>query len=1072
MAGLDTLNITNTGLLHINKKIINSRTFSSNLITAVGSPAVVDGVASEFSVNNYFIYSPLAFTNSEKIGIDFRGTFVKKEEFQCAFELISAAGAPLSISFENSRVSLTYRDLLLFSFGNISLDDDTEVQVNLSLTTRTYEFTLIYGKQILQKSGILDLTIPLESFVSLNIGSSSTNRENFWAGSIDLKEFNIYNNGALIYTPSKGTSWNFSNLLVSDGKIPLTDSSGPTANHIYTFPITEIKRSGNTILLTCEIDEDSYLTIREMGLYIQTSSGKVLFGYINNLNVNKTKGLAYNLVFTVDTTINVVNAIGFPEEGGIIVKDPDYMEFKNYTTIQQVNTYILTNLERIIRMNAGAKGSYINYSIENAQAGIGYNRPQVIYRLQQEMENAENCYNSIDTFVKLTNRFQKIVEDQVNPENIQVEGNLQVPANGIINGFSTTDYISHSSPFMNSSAWNFKVAFTSSTHNTEGTIASLGNNTSTNPLEIGVLNDKCYLKIRSLESINPTNLNSYYTRNNLSDSEIDGTSYYAWERVSDTPFYNFHCNNLVPSSSSIIAFPQSNQLILEHEGIDSSNFTISIRTLITNLTATQYLIGKTSINSNEGFELFIENGRIKANLYEEVSGDLIGTLSTRFNLKINRFYNIKLSYDGSKYSLHYKIEPEGSEYAEEEIETLTSNQLISLENTVDLVIGAQYSTNSQYPYQGSIDFANFSLSSYGYSWNGCSGLNLIYTETAIPESPFISYDSDFYEIPNSLVTDYSSGYVINTNSLFTVEDHTKYTISITYYEDEETEKGIYEVTRIVNDDLTTEKTILSEIIPISENLDNRMSLPSTTFVGVNCAAGISNPFSATINLVDWDISQGSTRWPFTKEVILNNTELLQYYNLPDYNKNQYATKDLCNLNRKIKFLSNRFEGNEDIIDFSYDEGITLCMKVALTDAEPKVLLYKSDLVEDIYFSLTFINQTLTFTVAAKEGVASVSKSLTLKEYDSYVNEPIMVTATFTPQYNNWGYLQMFKNNAAITEPKYVQLSSTADPSMFILSNYLTSSQHIGRYLKDLIVIKGVISTEDLKYINNLFDTNY
>ena len=73
-----------------------------------------------------------------------------------------------------------------------------------------------------------------------------------------------------------GTSQIF---LVRDGKIPLTDSTTPAANHIYSFPVTEIKRSGNTILLTCEIDEDSYLVIREMGLYIQTASGKVLFRF-------------------------------------------------------------------------------------------------------------------------------------------------------------------------------------------------------------------------------------------------------------------------------------------------------------------------------------------------------------------------------------------------------------------------------------------------------------------------------------------------------------------------------------------------------------------------------------------------------------------------------------------------------------------------------------------------------------------------------------------------------------------------------------------------------------------------
>lgn len=1070
MAGLDTLNITNTGLLNISKKVVNSRTFVSNLITAIGSPVVIEGVASGFSTEDYFVYYPLTFTNSEKISVNFKGIFFKKEGLQTAFQLISAAGAPLTMTFENSRVTFTYRDLLVFSFGNLALEDNMDIQINLVLTSNSYEFTLMYGKRILQKFGDLDLTIPLESFVSLNLGSNFSDRENFWNGSINLKEFSIYNNGALLYAPSEGTSWNFSNILVSDGKIPLTDSTTPAANHIYSFPVTEIKRSGNTILLTCEIDEDSYLVIREMGLYIQTASGKVLFGSINNLNVNKTKGLAYDLVFTVDTTINVVNAIGFPEEGGIIVEDPYFMEFKDFTTVQQVNTYILTNLERIIRMNAGAKGSYKNYSIENAQAGIGHNRPQVIYRLQQEMENAEDCYNSIDTFVKLTNRFRKITEYQVDPEAIQVEGDLRVPENGIISGFSTSNYITHPSSFADSAKWNFKCAFTSD-EDTKGAIASFNNGSSNSPLEIGVLNDKCYLKIKSLESIHPIGLDSYYTRYNSADIAVL-PPYYAWDRKAENLFYNFHCNTLVPAASPIVAFPQAIPLILEHQSISSSNFTLAVRALITDLTTTQYIIGKTSASSNEGFELFIENGKIKATFYEEGSGNPIGTISTKFNLKLNRFYDIEVKYDGTRYSLHYKIEAEGSKYAEEEVEYLVSDKLISLDNSVNFVIGAQYSASPQNPYQGSMDFSNFVLKDFSYTWNGCSELGTIYTLTITPTSTTPTYDNSYYEIRGALAEGYYTGEIINTSSLFTVDDHTKYTVSISYSEDEETQKGIYEVTRIINDDIVTETTVLSSIIPIVENWSNRMSIPSEIFVGVSSSPQISNPFSATINLVDWTISQGSSNWPFTKEVTLNNTKLIQYYRLPNLNKNQYAIKDICNLGRKIKFLSDRFEGNEDIIDFLYEEGITLCMKVALQDAEPKVLLYKSDLVEDIYFSLTFIDQTLTFTLATQDGYTSVSKSLVLQEYDAYTNEPIMITVTFQPQYDNWGYLQMFKNNEAITEPKYLKLNPAADPSMFILSNYLTSSEHVGRFLQDLVVIKGIISPQDLKYINNLFDTNY
>jgi hypothetical protein len=123
----------------------------------------------------------------------------------------------------------------------------------------------------------------------------------------------------------------------------------------------------------------------------------------------------------------------------------------------------------------------------------------------------------------------------------------------------------------------------------------------------------------------------------------------------------------------------------------------------------------------------------------------------------------------------------------------------------------------------------------------------------------------------------------------------------------------------------------------------------------------------------------------------------------------------------------------------------------------------------------------------KNGFASVSRQLTLEEYASYTNEPIMLTVILTPQYDDYYYLQMYKNNEAVTEEAYVQVDSSVDPAMFILSNYIeelptyevttngvqeTETAEVNRFVKDLVVIKGAISPNELAYINSLFDTNY
>ena len=518
MAGLDTLNITNSGLFNINKKIINSRVYSNSLIAAIGNPTILDGVASGFSSENYLFYSPLNLEEATALSINFQGNLTRSTKEQCVWELTNTSEASLRLIFENNKVTLMYNAERIFSFSNLTFSNEEDLKAYLTIETNHYTFTLNYGNKVLQKSGEFNFNIPLSTFTTIYIGNSSTNKEAYWEGDLNLKEFSTYKNGTFLYSPSEGTSWNFSNILISDGAFPLTDSTQTVAKHVYSYPIKEISRSSNTILLTCQIDENSYLTIKEIGLYINTPNGKVLFGSISNLNINKSKDLSYNLVFTVNTSISVVNAIGFPAENGIVVKDPEFVEFKDYTTTEQVNTYVFTNLERIIRMNAGAKGSYENSSIINNQAGIGHNRPQVMYRLQQELEKQEDCFNSVDTFAKLVNRFQKIIEEQVDYDALEIEGDLSVPTDGKVNGFTNTDYITSDTPFNATESWEVNTSFTTG-DKTSGTIVSLSNDSSYVPMQMSILNGYCHLNINKTESINPATLNSFYFRDPLGDLE-------------------------------------------------------------------------------------------------------------------------------------------------------------------------------------------------------------------------------------------------------------------------------------------------------------------------------------------------------------------------------------------------------------------------------------------------------------------------------------------------------------------------------------------------------------------------
>lgn len=1364
MAGLDTLTITNSGIFNINRKIVDSRVFSSSLITMKGKVAIKDGIASSFSQENYLTFSPLHFIDSEKITINFKGTYTTSDHNECPLELIDSEGKALSLLFENSRVTLIYNERTIFSFGNLEFPEGVALTAYLTLKNQSYEFTLYHGKQVLQKTGEFNFVLPLNSFITLNIGRSYINPENVWEGEINLNELFIYNNETLLYCPSEGASWNFSYILISDGTNALTDTTEPTKGHIYKFPITEINRSGNSVLLTCNIDEDAHIVIKEIGLYIQTTSGPLLFGYINNLNINKTEDLSYNLILLVNTTISVLNAVGFPAENGIVVKDPSFVEFKDYTTVQQVNTYVLTNLERIVRMNAGAKGSYINSSIENAQAGIGYNRPQVIYKLQQELEAQEDCYNTIDTFLKLVNKLQELYDYQVNYSILEAHGGILIPETGKVSDFSTNRYITVNTPFTGTSSWNARISF-DTRDVTHGTIMSLDFPTSTVntlPLKLNVTDNKCHLKINSIESISVSGSRSSYFRNALDDTVKDEVNYYGWSRVEDTPMYNFHCSNLAISSSPVVSFPRSGITTIEHKDMDSSSFAFSVEIMFTNITGTQYIIGKPNETSeNASFEILLVNGKLRAYLYDSETGNLIqGYMETIGKLKPNKYYIVSLSYDDETYTLRYTDEIEEEDRAtESETVTMSSSERISLKDTNILVLGNRYNTtrmrsagtfwgvpsspvalqggswesiawngskyvalnqngytatstdgitwttggsillssgsstiwkgiaygngvfvalsengfishsqdgiswelaykditltsivtgitwvslawsraafvamsssgytsnsNNGYtwvapiahseldgynwvgitgygltgvaaiskegyvsrssdngrqwrltgamgagmdnwsaiinksPYaeclaitsdgyrsisysgepgtwstpvkieeldglqadwkvfgwrpekgnisdqaiilsqsglvstspngslQGEIDLSNTLLESNSETWSGATEMSLLYSASPRPTNQSTLYDEDFYAIQGSTGTYYYYTTIINQD-IFSLVPSTKYTIDISYEEDNEARQAAYTVTYMLNDNESTKTTAVSQTSTIFSDLRNRMGIPSTTYLGIS--PDMSLPFSSSIELLNSGIWQGENSWEFGPLTPVNEAKLLQFYRMPDLSKSQYVTRDLCNLKRTIRFLGDTFESNEDLINITYEKGLTLCIKANLQNMNPKSILYKSNLTNDIYMSLTLLNQTLTFTLAGKSKEVSVSKAISLDEYDSYTKEPIMLTIFITPQYEDWFYMQMFRNNEPITENKYVQLNKTIDPSIYVLSNYIenmptyeaedeeghiiTKTVEPGKYVEGIVVIEGIINKDYLLYINNLFDTDY
>ena len=229
---------------------------------------------------------------------------------------------------------------------------------------------------------------------------------------------------------TENTSFEFTHILIGDGEFPLKNNSGPILKHIYEFPVIEVVRNKNNILLTAVIDEAAYLTIKELSLYCNYADGtKHIFSIISGIKIDKSNDLIYKLIIHVNLDINVVNTVAFPE---IKVKETDYANTSDFTNVKNIYTYTVENLERMIKTNALGVGNYLNglsedvnenpflplrpYGLDSSDygkmfelkpVGVGYNKPQTFYRFYDKLKRWKDNYNALFRYSNILNRFPK-----------------------------------------------------------------------------------------------------------------------------------------------------------------------------------------------------------------------------------------------------------------------------------------------------------------------------------------------------------------------------------------------------------------------------------------------------------------------------------------------------------------------------------------------------------------------------------------------------------------------------------------------------------------------------------------
>ena len=470
------MNVTDLGLLNINRKIIDSRKYKDNLISTVGATAIVDGNASSFDKESYLYKNNLSFKAGSTLTVCTKGVYLPSEAPQTAWKL-QGTNNSVVLQLTNSKVQVLLNNTVALSVSVPTITDTLDIRININISSDKLEAIAFLNDRVYHKIATITDNINTQEFASIFIGNNPLDTDTFWKGSFTVQNFAILENNVLNYSPSTGYPISFTKILVSDGEFPLSNSSAAISDHIYEYEINEVNRSGNTVLLTSQIGEEANIIIKEIGLYAETDEGEILFSNITGLNITTGEGVPYDLVLTINTTLSFVNVIGFPDVGSIIAEDPVYCTYKDFKTVKDLTLYILTNLERLIVLNA---------------TNIGYNRAQVFYRLQREMERQENCFASVQTFTNLMQKLHRVIETIFDKDAVQIHGTKvseasdeyitpSISEDGAVTDFSLTDYIMSVIPFNNESAWEFETAF-SLNEQGSGTVAALSNDTEVQPL--------------------------------------------------------------------------------------------------------------------------------------------------------------------------------------------------------------------------------------------------------------------------------------------------------------------------------------------------------------------------------------------------------------------------------------------------------------------------------------------------------------------------------------------------------------------------------------------------------------
>lgn len=1048
MASTKNMVITERGLNTLSRELLNRRKFQKRLISIIGNPTLADGLAFSIDNENYFKHSGLAFSDIDKVSISFKGVYLssnQEDKGQVLWSLTGINSESLTLVMFNDKISLykgssNIGDIAVGPFSN-----NKELSIKVSLGKEDFIATCIYdNKYSIISDKLLDM-LNFKSYTTVIIGSQPPYDP--WLGNVDLNEFIIYKNKSVYYAPSTEASFHFTKVLISNGNIPLTDTSTPLLNSIYEFGISEIKRTGNNLLLLANISSDVYLNVKEVGLYSYTDEGPMLFSKITGLSIRKQRDLGYGLLFNVNLELGVVNTVALPE---IVVHTQDTITQKDFLTAKRVHTYIDIDMERIIAMNALTLGRGRLQKVQSNYA-----------KLSSWTNNSNNTQNflksneNVQNFLKADDKIGSYEERTFNKDKLNVEGSLEVTDEGVASNFSNANYATVRCMGTDANTWKYATSFKLNEINVAQTVIDAYGRTVVDPLVIEVSSDNdCFVTLGERESLSifndMLNVSVEYNRDNYRDliGPDNTDSFYAWKNRSGAPYTNAHVifkGELESKNGVIKGFSSTNYAVSPTSWVPGKEFSLdlSFSKDMSPIQGEQVLL-----SADKDFVFQISMNQERRLLYRVGNGitwyNSSGYLGKTRVLSENE-QKVRVSFDGSTYESNYLIDNEKV--------TLDWTFKSPEEMPEFTAIFGQKSDHTD-TWGGYINLLESEASFQGNAWTGAVSSPYIYTKEIDPKPFSFLYDEEQYDFKNVSITNIVKG-ILFKEKLFKVSKLVDYYVSIEHVG---STYKIYAKEGGLPKELVFERVSTREINPTSE-----------VFLGINKEK--TNYIQGTMYLEDTDVIIGDNDYSPVDKVI-KEKNLKDFFYITEYPYSSFKSVNLKDPEGSIIQISEgALTGTKDNIDFSNSKGFSLCVKMFLRDGADKVILAKVKETGSKYFVLEYKDRALTFTLYQNEGKIVLKKQYEEATFRQLTEYPTTIFIT----YNGNPYtasLKMYKNNALLdefTEPM-LGFISVKD---FILTNYVDFK--VPSEVNDVINIisfEGELSKDEIFLLNNLLDTNF